>query len=55
MNQENISTNNQVLYHLNGYTIFETEMRDRYIAAAEEKDSFWRAAKKPIVSDKELR
>ena len=54
MNQENISTNNQVLYHLNGYMIFETEMR-RYIAAAKEKDSFWRAAKKPIVSDKELR
>jgi hypothetical protein len=30
-------------------------MRDRYIAAAKEKDPFWRAAKKPIVFREELR
>jgi hypothetical protein len=31
------------------------DLRDRYIAAAKEKDPFWRAAKKPIVFPEELR
>jgi hypothetical protein len=33
----------------------KTNMGDRYIAAAKEKDPFWRAAKKPIVFPEELR
>jgi glycine cleavage system protein P-like pyridoxal-binding family len=33
----------------------KADLRDRYIAAAKEKDPFWRAAKKPIVFPEELR
>jgi hypothetical protein len=32
----------------------QAKMRDRYIAAAKEKDPFLKAVKKPIVSDEEL-
>jgi len=31
------------------------DLRDRYIAAAKEKDPFWRSVKKPIVSYEEMR
>jgi hypothetical protein len=33
----------------------KADMRNRYIAAAKEKDPFFKAVKKPIVSDEELR